>query len=252
MKVDYGRPVRWDTCRRRYLSEETPVPAAAELVGHGRGSVALSTSVIIVDDDASMLEALEASVSRFGCQVSTYSSALSFLEAVPTKPPRVLILDMQMPGMSGIEAQSIINSRDDPTVVLFISGQSHPKQIVQSMKAGAFDFLIKPFSLAELEEALRKAIDRAAELHEQKLADRNVTSVFSKLTPRERQVFSALARGSLVKNIAHDFGVSQSVIKLHKARVMKKLSVNTLQDLVRFYEKLETNKVTPENSGRSS
>lgn len=187
--------------------------------------------IYLIDDDASMRESLVDALPKMGYLISDFPSANLFLQTV-TRPisPAVVLLDMQMPDINGGQLQKKLLERGCPTPIIFISGQSHPQQIINGLKDGAVDFILKPFLLEELDKAIQRALQK------DKLASL-VRHAYESLTPKEKEVFSALARGHLLKEIAHDRHVSESVIKMHKAHLMTKLQVTSLQELaIRYVE----------------
>lgn len=185
-----------------------------------------------------MLNALRTSIQALGYSAFFYPSGKKFIESGPTGSPSVVLIDVQMPEMTGLELQSYLRALPNPPAIILISGQSNPKQIIHGMKAGAVDFLLKPFSIEELDASIRIASEKAIIEHEQYKNNFDLKERYSNLTPREQQVFCALGQGILVKNIASEFGVSISVIKLHKSRVMKKLNLKNLQELASAFEKI--------------
>ncbi|MBU3556210.1 response regulator transcription factor [Polynucleobacter sp. Ross1-W9] len=188
--------------------------------------------IYLIDDDDEMRDSLSGALKRMHYSVTSFSSANDFIESVRfPKSPSVILLDMQMPQMSGIQLQEWLMSNNCQTPIIFISGQSHPQQIIDGLHNGAYRFLLKPFELHELKDF----IDGAMAMDEGR--DR-LDTAYAKLTPREKEVFIELAKGRLVKQIALDRGVSESVIKLHKAQAMKKLGAKSLQALANFYKAL--------------
>lgn len=190
----------------------------------------LANTVYVIDDDDEMRHSLSRALTRLKYQVEPFHSAKAFVEQVSTPAsPSVILLDMQMPDMSGLELQEHLSKSQCPTPIIFISGQSHPQQIIDGLHSGAYRFLLKPFNL---EEVLRY-IDEALQMD---LSRSNLKATYLTLTPREKEVFNALAMGRMVKQIALDKGLSMSVVKLHKSNVMKKLGLKTLSELVRFHK----------------
>jgi FixJ family two-component response regulator len=187
--------------------------------------------VYLIDDDVSMRESLVDALPKMGYLISDFPSANLFLQTV-TRPisPAVILLDMQMPDMNGGQLQREMLKRGYPTPIIFISGQSHPQQIINGFKDGAVDFILKPFLLEALENAIQKALKKDQ-------LESLIRHAYESLTPREKEVFIALAQGRLLKEIAFDRQVSESVIKMHKTNLMNKLQVNSLQELaIRYVE----------------
>jgi FixJ family two-component response regulator len=185
--------------------------------------------IYLVDDDATMRSSLTSALTRFNYEVSSYDSAINFLENIDTIIyPAVVLLDMQMPEMNGLELQDQMIKLNINCPTIFISGQSHPQQIIKALNNGANNFLLKPFLISDLLKSIKESMDFDRSyrvLHEK----------FLTLTPREKEVFMELADGKMLKDIAANWSVSESVIKLHKAHLMKKLDVETLQDLTKIF-----------------
>jgi two-component system response regulator FixJ len=187
--------------------------------------------VYLIDDDLSMRESLVDALPKMGYLISDFPSANLFLQTV-TRPisPAVILLDMQMPDMNGGQLQREMLKRGYQTPIIFISGQSHPQQIINGFKDGAVDFILKPFLLEALDNAIQKALKKDQ-------LESLIRHAYESLTPREKEVFIALAQGRLLKEIAFDRQVSESVIKMHKTNLMNKLQVNSLQELaIRYVE----------------
>ena len=191
--------------------------------------------VFLIDDDESMRISLSRMLRELGYLVEDYSSAKSFIETSTPVSPAVILLDMQMPDMTGLDLQEALIKMGRKTPIVFVSGQSHPHQIVQSLKKGALDFLFKPFNLDELLKAVSAAIDLDSRQLKRVSADVETRKNFESLTPREREVCSWLVKGLLNKDIAVKLGTTDATIKVHKARVMEKMQVDSVQTLVKKY-----------------
>jgi FixJ family two-component response regulator len=170
-----------------------------------------------------------------GYLVEDYASALSFLEKSVPISPAVILLDMQMPDMTGIDLQEKLIQLGRKTPIVFVSGQSHPHQIVQGLKKGAVDFLFKPFNLEEMLKAVADAIEIDRRQLKRVLVDMETKREYESLTPREREVCTWLVEGLLNKDIAVKLGTTDATIKVHKARVMSKMHVDSVQTLVKKY-----------------
>jgi FixJ family two-component response regulator len=170
-----------------------------------------------------------------GYLVEDYASAVKFLETSIPVSPAVILLDMQMPDMTGIELQEKLVKLGRKTPIVFVSGQSHPHQIVQSLKKGAVDFLFKPFNLEELLKAIADAIEFDRRQLKRISLDIETKRDYETLTPREREVCTWLVEGLLNKDIAVKLGTTDATIKVHKARVMSKMHVDSVQTLVKKY-----------------
>ena len=191
--------------------------------------------IYLIDDDDSMRASLTRMLREVGYLVEDYASALSFLEKSVPISPAVILLDMQMPDMTGIDLQEKLIQLGRKTPIVFVSGQSHPHQIVQGLKKGAVDFLFKPFNLEEMLKAVADAIEIDRRQLKRVLVDMETKREYESLTPREREVCTWLVEGLLNKDIAVKLGTTDATIKVHKARVMSKMHVDSVQTLVKKY-----------------
>ena len=191
--------------------------------------------IYLIDDDNSMRESLTRMLRDVGYLVEDYASAVKFLEISIPVSPAVILLDMQMPDMTGVELQEQLVKLGRKTPIVFVSGQSHPHQIVQGLKKGAVDFLFKPFNLEELLKAIADAIEFDRRQLKQVSVDIETKREYESLTPREREVCTWLVEGLLNKDIAVKLGTTDATIKVHKARVMSKMHVDSVQTLVKKY-----------------
>ena len=191
--------------------------------------------VYLIDDDDSMRQSLTRMLREVGYLVDDYPSALHFLEKSIPVSPAVILLDMQMPDMTGIDLQEKLIQLGRKTPIVFVSGQSHPHQIVQGLKKGAIDFLFKPFNLEELLKAVSDAIVFDRNQLKRVSVAIETRKEYESLTPREREVCTWLVEGLLNKDIAVQLGTTDATIKVHKARVMSKMHVDSVQALVKKY-----------------
>ena len=191
--------------------------------------------IYLIDDDESMRTSLTRMLREVGYMVEDYSSALTFLEKSIPVAPAVILLDMQMPDMTGLDLQEKLMQLGRKTPIVFVSGQSHPHQIVKGLKKGALDFLFKPFNLEDLLKAVSEAID--FDRSQLKRVAQNVETKkdYAKLTPREKEVCFWLVQGLLNKYIALKLGTTDATIKVHKSRVMEKMHADSLQTLVKKF-----------------
>jgi len=188
--------------------------------------------IYLIDDDASIRRALIGTLDKLGFSVSAFEDAATFLKTALPVSPAVILLDMRMPGKSGIEVQAELLTTGWLTPIIFISGESLPSQIVQAMKQGAADFLLKPFSMDELLRTITAGIER--DRNQQSLLARafSVKERLKVLTPRERVVCAEMVSGRSNKEIAQASESAASTVKLHRARVLKKMQVESLGDLI--------------------
>jgi FixJ family two-component response regulator len=194
-----------------------------------------SGHVYLVDDDASMRTSLCRMLQELGYNVHDFASAKAFIEHSVPISPAVILLDMQMPDMTGLDLQEELARIGRKTPIVFISGQSHPHQIVKSLKKGALDFLFKPFNLEDLLNSIADAIEFDHRQLKRVSKDVEVKRYFATLTPREKEVCHLLVQGLLNKDIAVRLGTTDATIKVHKARVMEKMRADSLQGLVKSY-----------------
>jgi FixJ family two-component response regulator len=191
--------------------------------------------IYLVDDDESMRTSLTRMLREVGYMVEDHSSALTFLEKSIPVSPDVILLDMQMPDMTGLDLQEKLLQLGRKTPIVFVSGQSHPHQIVKGLKKGALDFLFKPFNLEDLLKAVAEAIDFDRRQLKRVSQDVETKKDYANLTPREKEVCSWLVQGLLNKDIAVKLGTTDATIKVHKARVMDKMHVDSVQTLVKKF-----------------
>ena len=191
--------------------------------------------IYLIDDDESMRTSLTRMLREVGYRVEDHSSALTFLEKSIPVSPAVILLDMQMPDMTGLDLQEKLLQLGRKTPIVFVSGQSHPHQIVKGLKKGALDFLFKPFNLEDLLKAVAEAIDFDRRQLKRVSQDVETKKDYATLTPREKEVCSWLVQGLLNKDIAVKLGTTDATIKVHKARVMDKMHVDSVQTLVKKF-----------------
>jgi FixJ family two-component response regulator len=188
--------------------------------------------VIVIDDDASVRRSLATMLERVGYNVSLYDCADAFLQNPVVPSPAVILLDMRMPGTTGVGLQSQLKTLARHVPVIFVSGDSRPEEIITAMKQGAVDFLLKPFTA----QAMMDVIQRAMNMSEQAVveADKNmqVSERLKRLTPREMEVCHWMVRGYSNQQIATIDGGASATIKLHRARVMEKMAARTLPELI--------------------
>jgi len=191
--------------------------------------------VSVIDDDALVLRSLDRLLQSRGFDVRTYSSPRTFLEQREGDSPGCIVVDLSMPGLSGLEVQQALAGAADRRPVVFISGRCSVEASVQAMKAGAVDFLTKPFDETELVEAVRAAIEKDRASREG-LAERATINLrLATLTPRERDVLGRVVTGKLNKQIAAELGTAEKTVKVHRARMMRKMQFDSLAALVRAW-----------------
>jgi len=204
-----------------------------------------SEVVFVVDDDASMRDAISRLLNAVGLAVQTFASARAFLNRTLPDVPGCLVLDVRLPGLSGLDVQREMVERGIHIPVVFITGHGDIPMSVQAMKAGAIEFLTKPFRDQDLLDAVRSGIqlDRKEREERAKLAE--LRNCVGQLTQREQEVMSLVVSGLLNKQIALQLGTSEKTIKIHRSQVMRKMRANSLADLVRMSQKLAFALISP-------
>jgi FixJ family two-component response regulator len=194
--------------------------------------------VFVVDDDVSVRESLELLILSGGWQPETFASAEDFLERSPTDGPSCLVLDVTLPNLSGLDLQQRIVDRTDMPII-FITGFGDVPTSVRAMKAGAVEFLTKPFGDDVLRTAISQAIERSRTALAREAELRAHRETYTSLTPREREIMALVVSGLLNKQIAGELGISEITVKAHRGRVMRKMQVDSLADLVRVAAALD-------------
>jgi len=193
-----------------------------------------TTVVFVVDDDPSVRKSLTRLIAAAGYAVETFASAHEFLQRAPAMGPCCLVLDVRMPGITGLELQKMLAQAIHRIPIIFITGHGDVSMSVTAMKAGAHDFLTKPFAGKDLLGAIERAVakdtqDLGTEGHTAEIRARVAT-----LTPREREVFALVVAGKLNKQIASELGIGEGTVKVHRARVMDKMRAGSVAELVRL------------------
>lgn len=194
--------------------------------------------VYVVEDDPSQRNATARLLRAAGHSVRTYASAAEFLNTPREGTAGCVVLDMQLPGQSGLDVQRVLNYAEDPLPVVFLSGRANVSESVQAMKAGAVDFLVKAEAGDVLLETIERALERNAEQGRQREERRALRARYGRLSPREREVFAHLISGKLNKQVGFELGISVQTTKIHRHRVFEKMQADSLVQLARMADQL--------------
>ena len=210
------------------MNRKPPAPAPAEA----------PPVVFVVDDDEELRLALDNLFRSVGLQARLFGSATEFLKASAVDAPGCLVLDIRLPGVSGLEFQGQLTRMGVDLPIVFMTGHGDVPMSVRAMKAGAIDFLTKPFRDQDMLDAVAAAIETDRRRRATAAAGRDVRSRFESLSPREREVMTLVTRGLMNKQVAGELGLSEITVKLYRAQAMRKMDADTLADLVRMAEQL--------------
>jgi FixJ family two-component response regulator len=194
--------------------------------------------VFVVDDDASMRESLKNLIRSVGLRVELFTSAQEFLRSKRPDVPSCLVLDVRLPGLSGLDLQKRTSDAGMEVPIIFITGHGDIPMSVRAMKAGAVEFLTKPFRDQDLLDAIQQALERDRKAREQLAALEELRRRFASLTPRERAVMTRVVAGLLNKQIGAELGTSETTVKIHRHQVMEKMRAGSLPELVRMADRL--------------
>ena len=195
--------------------------------------------VLVVDDDPSVRSSLKFLLSSVGLQVESFDSAETFLQRTPPDAPSCLVLDVRLRGLSGLDFQRELTARNIRIPIVFVTGHGDIPMSVRAMKAGAIEFLTKPYRDQDLLDAVRIALERDRARREQEKDLTDLRQRFDSLTPREQEVISKVVSGMLNKQIAGELGTAENTVKVHRSRAMEKMNAQSFADLVRMIEKLK-------------
>jgi FixJ family two-component response regulator len=205
-------------------------------------------TVLIVDDDLALRESVGRLLRSLGLETQLFASISDFLESDPPDGPSCLVLDVRLPGKSGLDLQRELAAANRELPIIFITGHGDIPMTVQAMKGGAIEFLTKPFRDQELLDAIQLGLARDRDRRENEKGLVTLRERFASLSPRERDIMIQVARGRLSKQIAGDIGIAESTVKVHRSRAMRKMKARSLPELGRMVDKL---KLLPEEPQRS-
>jgi FixJ family two-component response regulator len=198
----------------------------------------LTPVVFVVDDDVSVRESLEALIETAGWRTKTFATALDFMDNRSDTSPSCLVLDVSLPGLSGLDLQQRLGNRRGLPII-FITGRGDIPMSVQAMKAGAVEFLTKPFSDEVLLAAIRRALESSSTALDRESALEKLKRAYALLSRRERQVMTCVVSGRLNKQVGSELGISEITVKAHRGQVMRKMNADSLADLVRMAAALD-------------
>ena len=201
--------------------------------------------VFVVDDDASLREALKSLIRSVGLQVELFGSVHEFRQRKRPDVPSCLVLDIRLPGISGLDFQRKLTEANIPIPIIFITGHGDIPMSVRAMKAGAVEFLTKPFRDQDLLDAIQLALERDRTRRQREAEMDKLRDRFEWLTPREREVLPLVVSGLPNKQIAAKIGTSETTVKVHRGQLMRKMGANSLPELVRMAEKIGIPKTKP-------
>jgi len=196
--------------------------------------------VVVIDDDPSIRSSLKFLLSTVGLQAATFDSADGFLHTNFPDVPSCLVLDVRLPGLSGLDFQRELAARNICIPIIFLTGHGDIPMSVRAMKAGAIEFLTKPFRDQDLLDAVRVALDRDRKRREQETQMADFRRRFDSLTHREQEVVSMVVAGMLNKQIAAELGTAENTVKVHRSRAMEKMHAQSVAELVKMIDKLES------------
>lgn len=203
----------------------------------------ISPLVFVVDDDPDVLKSLARVLRSAGLEAATFSSPGEFLEQHDPRADGCLVLDIAMPGLNGLDLQESLTAKGSTIPIIFLTGRGDIPTSVRAMKAGALDFLTKPVNDEDLLRAVAAALEKDRIERQNHAELDEIQERLATLTPREREVLNHVVSGQLNKQIANDLGTVEKTIKVHRARVMEKMKVNSVAELVRLTERLGTNRM---------
>ena len=207
-----------------------------------------NSTILVVDDDPTLRESVGRLLRSLGLEAQLFASIADFLNSDPPDGPACLVLDVRLPGQSGLDLQRELAAAKRELPIIFITGHGDIPMTVQAMKGGAIEFLTKPFRDQELLDAIQLGLSRDRDRRENEKALATLRERFASLSPRERDILIQVARGRLSKQIAGEIGIAEATVKVHRSRAMRKMKARSLPELGRMIDKL---KLVPEEPQRS-
>jgi FixJ family two-component response regulator len=198
-----------------------------------------NSTVLVIDDDQDVRASIGRLLRSLGINFQLFESISSFLESEPLDCPTCLVLDIRLPGQSGLDLQRELAAADRPIPIIFITGHGDIPMSVQAMKRGAIEFLTKPFRDQDLLDAIQLGLSRDGARRDNEKDVAALRERFGSLSPREREIMIQVARGRLSKQIAHDIGIAEATVKVHRSRAMQKMKAGSLPELGRMVDKLK-------------
>ena len=202
-------------------------------------------TVLVIDDDSALRESVGRLLRSLGLKAQLFASIAGFLKSDPPEGPACLVLDVRLPGKSGLDLQRELAAANRQLPIIFITGHGDIPMTVQAMKGGAIEFLTKPFRDQDLLDAIQLGLSRDGVRRENEKALATLRERFASLSPRERDIMIQVARGRLSKQIAGDIGIAEAMVKVHRSRAMRKMKAHSLPELARIFDKL---KLLPEQT----
>jgi FixJ family two-component response regulator len=203
-----------------------------------------NSTVLVVDDDPTLRESVGRLLRSLGLEAQLFASIADFLNSDPPDGPACLVLDVRLPGQSGLDLQRELGAANRELPIIFITGHGDIPMTVQAMKGGAIEFLTKPFRDQDLLDAIQLGLSRDRDRRENEKALASIRERFASLSPRERDIMIQVARGRLSKQIAGDIGIAEATVKVHRSRAMRKMKARSLPELGRMVDRLH---LAPEN-----
>src|SRR5215475_4164454 len=224
---------RGQTCepRQRFIFHDPLIRVAA--------MSAANSTVLVIDDDPNVRASVGRLLRSLGIDVQLFASIADFLKSDPPDGPTCLVLDVRLPGQSGLDLQRELAATNRELPIIFVTGHGDIPMSVQAMKGGAIEFLTKPFRDQDLLDAIQVGHDRARARRENQNALADLRQRFASLSPREREIVIQVARGRLSKQIAHDIGIAEATVKVHRSRAMQKMKAGSLPELGRMADMLK-------------